>query len=353
MWAALVAIASSTKSSVSPASKLYLASTGSTAASHGAAAPRCYLDPVLPTSSLTVLRDVVFGSSFNNKTGVQQTLLLDAYLPPASDNRTKRPVLVFVHGGGFTDGDKAGEEIVHYVEEFARRGFAAVSVNYRLTGDYWSWESDKPALDAVEDVRAAVRFVRSVAGEKRLDVDRILLAGESAGAVTSLYLGYAEVAQYEGGSGNPGWASRVSGVVSISGELKQQAYCDAVVPRPTGCTIDTGVDHTDDVGSFARQPPLLMLHGTDDLTVPYVDGKVVYERAQAVGLGSELITMAGAAHVPWDTIFTEAVFPRMMVAINDGLDLAHAQQPAGCTPPAAERPKPKKLGWFSPGFSWM
>jgi len=305
------------------------------AATANAVPPQCYLDPLWNASSLRVLSDIVFGSSFNNKTGVQQELLLDAYLPPESDNLSKSPVAVLVHGGGFTDGDKAWSQVPQLAVAFAQRGLAAVSVNYRLTGDYWSWESDRPALDAVEDVRAAVRFVRSVAAAQRLDVARILLAGESAGAVTALYLGYAKVAQYEGASGNPGWPSTVAGVISISGELRQQAYCDSVVPQPTGCQIETGVDHTNDVQGAASpfaQPPLLVLHGTADTTVPYVDGKAVYDRAQAVGLSSELISMEGAAHVPWDVIFSEPVFSDVMRAVADGLDLVHAQQPAGCTP---------------------
>ena len=104
---------------------------------------------------------------------------------------------------------------------------------------------------------------------------------------------------------------------------------------PQGCRIDTGIDTTDDVQGAAAsfpQPPLLMLHGTADLTVPYVDGKAVYDRAQAVGLNSTLITMKGAAHVPWDVIFTDEIFSKTTRAIADALDLVHAQQPAGCTP---------------------
>lgn len=313
-------------------------------------AVQCYLDPLWPASSLSVVTDIAFGSAFNNKTGAQQELLLDAYLPPDSDNRTKRPVAVMVHGGGFTDGDKAWSQVPQLCTALAQRGIAVVSVNYRLTGDYWPWESDRPALDAVEDVRAAVRFVRSVASEQRLDVDRILLAGESAGAVTALYLGYAKVAQYAGKSGNPGYSSGVSGILSISGELKQQAYCDRVVPRPTGCQIDTGVDHTNDVqGATAAfyQPPLLILHGTADLTVPYVDGKAVYDRAQAVGLSSEIITMQGAAHVPWDVIFSKDTFSGVIQAVADGLDLANAQQPAGCFPLLAPFLKSKQTAHHS------
>lgn len=89
--------------------------------------------------------------------------------------------------------------------------------------------------DAVEDTRAAVRYVRSVAKDMRLDTDRILQMGESAGAITSLYYGYVEQAQYEGNSGNPGFSSDVAAHGAISGELKAQGFCAGVFPFPHGC----------------------------------------------------------------------------------------------------------------------
>ena len=80
------------------------------------------------------------------------------------------------------------------MKDFATRGFAAVSVNYRLTGEFYDWVNQQMIYDAVEDARAAVRYVRSVAKDQGIDTDRILLMGESAGAVTSLYYGYAATA---------------------------------------------------------------------------------------------------------------------------------------------------------------
>ena len=65
----------------------------------------------------------------------QQDLMLDAYLPPDSDKREKRPAVVFVHGGGFRSGDKeSGEE---FAKQLTMRGYAVFAINYRLTGNYW------------------------------------------------------------------------------------------------------------------------------------------------------------------------------------------------------------------------
>ena len=81
------------------------------------------------------------------------------------------------------------------------------------------------AYDAQEDLRAAVRYVRSKADEYNLDPDMVITSGSSAGAITSLFMAYAEVAQYEGVSGNPGFPSNPNAVISFSGELKNQGYC--------------------------------------------------------------------------------------------------------------------------------
>lgn len=84
-------------------------------------------------------------------------------------------------------------------------------------------------LDAVEDARAAVRFMRKNAEEYHLDTDRIVIMGESAGAYTSLWLGYAKNAQYEGKSGNPGYSSQVASVLPISEALRELDYCSGLL----------------------------------------------------------------------------------------------------------------------------
>ena len=120
--------------------------------------------------------------------------MFDAYLPPDSDKRNKRPVVVVMHGGGFVGGDKLDGGQVRYAYEFSMRGYVAVSINYRLTGEFWTWESQKAVLDAQEDLRAAIRYVRSMADDYNLDSDKIIISGDSAGADTSLFVAYAKEA---------------------------------------------------------------------------------------------------------------------------------------------------------------
>jgi acetyl esterase/lipase len=103
--------------------------------------------------------------------GISPTQRLDIYLPDEGDGLF--PVVLYIHGGGFALGNK---RFVHF-QPFLRateRGYGVVSVDYRLSG-----EALFPA--AVQDVKAAIRWVRAHAGEYRLDGARIAACGESAG----------------------------------------------------------------------------------------------------------------------------------------------------------------------------
>ena len=92
---------------------------------------RCFIDPVF--DEILTTEDIQYGSAFNAATGQEQALLLDAYLPPASDQRDKRPAVVFMHGGGFSGGNKRmGAKVA---EALAERGYAVFSIAYRLTKD--------------------------------------------------------------------------------------------------------------------------------------------------------------------------------------------------------------------------
>ena len=118
--------------------------------------------------------------------------MLDAYLPPDSDSRDKIPAVVFMHGGGFKGGNKRmGRKLAL---ELTARGYAVFSVNYRLTGGHHAAETQGQVFDAIEDFRAAIRFVRSKAGDYRLDTEKIIASGSSAGAFAALFMAYAEPA---------------------------------------------------------------------------------------------------------------------------------------------------------------
>jgi len=96
---------------------------------------------------------------------------LDLYLPEGEE---KPPLFVLVHGGGFVFGDSQTRQVQWMYRYFRDHGYACATVNYRL-----AQEAAYPA--AVEDVKAAVRFLRANAGVYGYDADKIAIWGESAG----------------------------------------------------------------------------------------------------------------------------------------------------------------------------
>jgi len=185
-----------------------------------------------------------------------------------------------------------------------QRGYVVVSIDYRQLGNEYNMSNtDLPEVSATEDARAAVRFLRKVADDYRIDPDRILMEGDSAGAVTALYHGYVKDAQHEGESGNPGYRSDVRVEIAVSGEVKDQAYCGQIHPYPANCAISSHIDHIGDFNSSKGKPALFMIHGTEDFTVPYANAQAVFNAAQAVGIPSALVTLEGAAHVPWGAFY--------------------------------------------------
>jgi len=97
---------------------------------------------------------------------------------PKERGDAPRPAIVYIHGGGWTKGDKRGKGI-GAVLHYAAKGYVCISVNYRL-------DVDKKAC--VEDVKCATRWLRAHAEEYNLDPDRIGAAGNSSGGHLALML---------------------------------------------------------------------------------------------------------------------------------------------------------------------
>jgi acetyl esterase/lipase len=147
---------------------------------------------------------------------------------------------------------------------------------------------------------------------------RIVVGGDSAGAITSLYLGYLKEAT-EGSSGNPGYSSQVNVTVSVSGMLGDKGFCDRTSgpPRyePYGCAVNNSWDYTHEIGAEGRlhsQPALAFISGTSDLTCPYYYALEAIRRATAVGLPHTFITVPGGGHVPFEELFANEGWMRQL-----------------------------------------
>jgi len=235
-------------------------------------APLRYRDDNFFTA-VTKTADVVYGRA-PNRAGDPVTLKLDVYRP-TGDTLAKRPVIVFVHGGSFSSGDKSSPEILDQTTVFTKKGYVTASINYRLSEQGCgvpNGECIESIVDAREDAQAAVRFFRANAATYGVDVSRIAIAGTSAGAITALDVAYTP--EVPGNSGNPGFSSAVSGAVSLSG------------------AVITGNPDPGDA-------PALLFHGTEDSLVPYEWATGTVEQAHDAGLIAYLITWQNDGHVPY------------------------------------------------------
>src|SRR3954452_12951842 len=98
-------------------------------------------------------------------------LAFDAAIPKTAE---PCPAVIVVHGGGWVRGDRR-LDVAPLLDPLSDAGFAWFSISYRLMNDFTQFGA------AIDDVSAAVRFVKTRAAEYRIDPDRIALLGESAG----------------------------------------------------------------------------------------------------------------------------------------------------------------------------
>lgn len=214
-------------------------------------------------------------------TSPRQTL--DLYLPE-SDGSTVYPLVILIHGGAFFRGDSG--DMADLAKLLSTKGFAAASINYRLSGD-----AAFPA--GVQDAAAAVRYLRANAPSWGLDPHRIAVWGESAGGHLAAMIGAtAGQKRFDDGSlGNAGVSSQVQAVVSWFGpsdfstmdEQAKAAGCDASAQfhhgpdspesRWLGAPLASVPDQVQAasvvraVDEASSLPPYFLVHGERDCTV--------------------------------------------------------------------------------------
>jgi acetyl esterase/lipase len=216
-------------------------------------------------------------------------------LRPAASASHPRPALLFIHGGGWTEGTK--ERGVIALLRFVQHGYVAASMEYRLSG-----EAKFPAQ--IEDVQAAIRFLREHASQYGIDPKRIAVWGQSAGGHLAALAGTT-------GSG----AERPDAVIDWNGPadllepvelarlLAQKAQQHAptiAVERLLGGPVDehrelaraaSPVNH-----ASSDDPPFLILHGTADPEVDISQSRALYQALRAAGVDATLKEYAREAH---------------------------------------------------------
>jgi acetyl esterase/lipase len=247
------------------------------------------------------------------------SLTLDLHFPDAGVRPL--PVAVYVHGGGWTSGDKSGGAGFADVPELLSRGYLVASVNYRLAPDN-RWPAQ------IEDVKAAIRFLRADAERIGLDPERIGAWGSSAGGHLVAMLGAADAgAGFDRSGGNDGVSSRVRGVVDLFGpaDLSQPGFPTSgavralLGPDPSPAAL-AGASPVTYVS--ADDPPFLILHGEEDATVPLSQSVIFLEALQSAGVASTLVVVRNAGHgfqpVGGEIVPSRVELTRMIADFFDG-----------------------------------
>lgn len=138
-------------------------------------------------NELKILKDISYRPDTENK-----RFTLDIYMP-ANDDRKDRPVVVWMHGGGFKFGKKTSRGIPIWCKQFARKGYVCVAINYSLSKE--KTLSDPQAFirgcqRALLDLEAAINFMEAREDEYGIDLRQLILAGNSAGGTMALQAAY-------------------------------------------------------------------------------------------------------------------------------------------------------------------
>ena len=273
---------------------------------------------------------VTYGT-YMDSGGVVRELKLDLRIPTGAAAPT--PVVVWVHGGGWSGGTRA---MPSRVTELCSRGYAVASIDYRLSGTA-KWPAQ------IQDCKGALRFLRSVAATYNLDPDRFGVWGSSAGGHLVAFLGTSggqgtvrfgnASVDLEGTTGgNLDRSSRVQAVVDWYGPtdlLQMRFYPSGIAHEdptsPESKLLATGVALPDmpELAATANpisflspeDPPFLLMHGTVDDSVPFHQSELLHRALVTRGLRSSFVPILGAGHGGGDF---DA--PATLQTVNDFLD---------------------------------
>lgn len=207
-----------------------------------------------------------------------------------------RPTLLFIHGGGWVVRDRRPEA---WFYPFVEQGWHVISMTYRL--------GPGTAPLAVDDAVCALKWIVQNAREYRFDLDRVVVAGVSAGGHLSLMAGI--LGSRPGHSCYPGNSFRVHSIINWSGITDIEAvegflaaadpvfgnYASAWIgDKSRVAEVSTAYSPVNVLD--AQSPPVLTIHGTEDQVVPFDQAVALHEKLETLGIRNQLLSLEGGTH---------------------------------------------------------
>ena len=256
-------------------------------------------------------------------------LKLDVYRPRDADG--PNPTLIYIHGGGWTNGSKEGSSLTFL--PYLEMGWTVVNVAYRLAD-----AAHAPA--AVEDTRCALRWVYRNAEQYGFDKETIVVTGNSAGGHLALTTGMLKSdvgmeRQCPGDRMRSTWdvgpmnmetlevAAIINwyGITSVSDLLSKG-------PGTSGNFTEAWLGSSADRIAIAARvspmshvrndlPPILTIHGDEDSIVPYAHGVRLHEALESAGVANKLITIEGGGHGGFSPGQMEEIYMQIREFLNE------------------------------------
>lgn len=258
---------------------------------------------------------------------------LDIYLP--ATGRAPFPVVICIYGSAwFSNNAKAATFTTGLGQRLLKEGFAVVSINHRSSPD-----ARFPAQ--IQDVKAAIRFVKGNSAAFSLDSHFVAITGWSSGGHLSALAAATNGTKtetvnglevnIEGSLGGFTAAdSKVNAVVDWFGptDFLLMDSCGSTMSHnaansPESSLIGAPIQENKEKVALANpisyvnktDPPFLIIHGDKDPLVPYCQSEMLYHQLQKAGVKSELIRVPGGGHGPG--VMIEKYYDRMIAFLKE------------------------------------
>ena len=271
------------------------------------------------TYEVGATRDITYAeglchSSINSPNYIRKRLKLDVYEP--NNKQKNRPAYMFIHGGNFINGTKQQEEIIELAHFYTSRGWVFIAIDYRLSADFgtvpqeWlNYALHVPSerisqflalYPAQRDAKAAMRWLVENAETYGINKDYITIGGASAGAITAISIGISNQEDFRD-------EIDIKKDPTLSTSNLNQRYSVKTIVNYWGSKI--GLDLLENIYDKSyfnsKMPPLFIVHGTEDPTIPFSHAKDLKALYMAHKAPLACYPIHGAGHAVWDAKVAE------------------------------------------------